>query len=333
MELRKPPIRRCAIYTRKSSEEGLEQDFNSLHAQREACEAFIKSQAGEGWRLVKSAYDDGGLSGGTMERPALQRLLADINQGPSHAVKDQRRYRYYVSRNLIKGTSDSGRGGWRLPAPEIERTVASAAYTILSDQAEIAEAAHTIGAAESRLPSIFSIAAAWMKRLQSEVEVGAALTVLVDRVDLIDSGIRISLKLPNSITEEQHGTNATALTITRVFPMQIRRRGFEMRLVIQGSRAPAPLADLALIKAIARGRQWSDDLLAGRAESAALIARREGVLPNYVRRLTRLAFLAPRIVEAIAAGHQPAELTAKALTERIELPLIWSEQERAVGIG
>jgi DNA invertase Pin-like site-specific DNA recombinase len=81
MERTKAPIRRCAIYTRKSSEEGLEQDFNSLHAQREACEAFIKSQAGEGWRLVKSAYDDGGLSGGTMERPALQRLLADIHEG------------------------------------------------------------------------------------------------------------------------------------------------------------------------------------------------------------------------------------------------------------
>ena len=59
----KPQARRCAIYTRKSSEEGLEQDFNSLHAQREACEAFIKSQAGEGWRLVKTAYDDGGLLG------------------------------------------------------------------------------------------------------------------------------------------------------------------------------------------------------------------------------------------------------------------------------
>src|ERR1700724_925947 len=81
MEQPKTPIRRCAIYTRKSSEEGLEQDFNSLHAQREACEAFIKNQAGEGWRLVKTAYDDGGLSGGTMERPALQRLLSDINQG------------------------------------------------------------------------------------------------------------------------------------------------------------------------------------------------------------------------------------------------------------
>src|SRR6516164_1659631 len=75
------PVRRCAVYTRKSSEEGLEQDFNSLHAQREACEAFIRSQAGEGWRLSQTHYDDGGLSGGTMERPALQRLLEDIRNG------------------------------------------------------------------------------------------------------------------------------------------------------------------------------------------------------------------------------------------------------------
>src|SRR5690349_16206689 len=75
------PIRRCAVYTRKSFEEGLEQSFNSLHAQREACEAYIKSQAHEGWKLVKTAYDDGGFSGGTMERPALQRLLADLRQG------------------------------------------------------------------------------------------------------------------------------------------------------------------------------------------------------------------------------------------------------------
>src|SRR5712672_1285619 len=81
MEQPKPTPQRCAIYTRKSSEEGLEQEFNSLHAQREACEAFIKSQAGEGWRLIKTDYDDGGLSGATMERPALQRLLSDINQG------------------------------------------------------------------------------------------------------------------------------------------------------------------------------------------------------------------------------------------------------------
>src|ERR1700693_2084566 len=86
MERSKPKIRRCAIYTRKSSEEGLEQEFNSLHAQREACEAFIKSQAGEGWRLIKTEYDDGGLSGATMERPALQRLMTDLNHGSIDVV-------------------------------------------------------------------------------------------------------------------------------------------------------------------------------------------------------------------------------------------------------
>jgi DNA invertase Pin-like site-specific DNA recombinase len=69
---------RCAIYTRKSSEEGLEQGFNSLHAQREACAAYVLSQASEGWTLLPDHYDDGGLSGGTLERPALRRLLADI---------------------------------------------------------------------------------------------------------------------------------------------------------------------------------------------------------------------------------------------------------------
>src|SRR6478609_3194945 len=69
---------RCAIYTRVSSDQRLEQDFNSLDAQREAAEAYIKSQAHEGWRLLRTHYDDGGLSGGTLERPALQTLLADI---------------------------------------------------------------------------------------------------------------------------------------------------------------------------------------------------------------------------------------------------------------
>ena len=72
---------RCAIYTRKSTEEGLEQDFNSLDAQREACEAYIQSQRGQGWVIQRKRYDDGGISGGTMDRPALQDLLADIGKG------------------------------------------------------------------------------------------------------------------------------------------------------------------------------------------------------------------------------------------------------------
>jgi site-specific DNA recombinase len=69
---------RCAVYTRKSSEEGLEMEFNSLDAQREACESYIASQRGEGWVLVADRYDDGGVSGGTLDRPALKRLLSPL---------------------------------------------------------------------------------------------------------------------------------------------------------------------------------------------------------------------------------------------------------------
>ena len=72
---------RCAVYTRKSTEDGLDQDFNSLQAQREACEAYIMSQTHEGWEAISTLYDDGGFSGGTMERPALESLIEDVERG------------------------------------------------------------------------------------------------------------------------------------------------------------------------------------------------------------------------------------------------------------
>lgn len=87
------PRLRCAIYTRKSSEEGLKQDFNSLHAQREACEVYVKSQVGEGWTPLVDAYDDGGVSGGTMEWEGLKRLLAGIAAGRIDVV--------VVSRSIV----------------------------------------------------------------------------------------------------------------------------------------------------------------------------------------------------------------------------------------
>src|SRR6202166_4752463 len=81
-----PKPQRCAIYTRKSTEHNLDLEFNSLDAQREACEAYVKSQAHEGWRLVPDRYDDGGLSGASLDRPALQNLLADVGAGNINTV-------------------------------------------------------------------------------------------------------------------------------------------------------------------------------------------------------------------------------------------------------
>src|SRR5438477_7876022 len=79
-------VLRAAIYCRKSSEEGLEQSFNNLHAQREACEAFVTSQRQEGWRVLAAQYDDGGYSGGSMDRPALQQLLRDVEAGKVNII-------------------------------------------------------------------------------------------------------------------------------------------------------------------------------------------------------------------------------------------------------
>ena len=558
----KPLLRRCAIYTRKSSEEGLEQNFNSLHAQREACEAFIKSQASEGWRLVKTHYDDGGLSGASMERPALQRLLGNIRQGlievvavykvdrltrsltdfakiveqfdahqvsfvavtqqfnttssmgrltlnvllsfaqyerevagerirdkvaasrrkglwmggvvplgydlrerrlvsnqaeaelvrqifrrylqlgsvrllkdelerrgmvskprssgngarpkgypfsrgalyavlsnplyigevrhrgvrypgqhqaivdrelwdkvqehllararrrrlhavkvepspllgklfddsgagltPSHARKGERRYRYYVSRGLTIGPAHRVSDGWRFPAPEIERTVAAAAQQVLNDEPAIATAAEDAGVAAHRIPSVLETTRAWSGKLRSSTEAAAALAALVHRVELSRDGLRLSLKVPMPATpgvaDEPPWPD---VIVTRFVSLELKRRGVELRLVIPGVHPQMPKVDLALLKASGRARQWFDQLVTGRASSLAAIAAQEGMSVRYVGRLVRLAFLAPSIVELIAQGRQPAELTAEMLTRRIVLPPEWEAQKRLLPV-
>ena len=556
MQPAKPLLRRCAIYTRKSSEEGLEQNFNSLHAQREACEAFIKSQASEGWRLIKTHYDDGGISGASMERPALQHLLGDIRQGlievvvvykvdrltraladfakmvelfdvhhvsfvavtqlfntttsmgrltlnvllsfaqferevtaerirdkiaaskrkgiwmggvvplgydlrerrlvinpaeaevvrqifrrylelgcvrllkeeldrrgvisksrclanglsqkgysfsrgalyvvlsnplyvgeirhrgvrhpgqhqpivdrelwdkvqerlhehtrrrrlravkvepsplagklfdpsgagltPSHARKGERRYRYYISRRLTIGPAHRVHDGWRLPAAEIERTVAAAAQRLLTDEPAIATAVEEAGTAVNRIPSILETTRAWSGKLQSSKEAAAALAALVHRVELSRDGLRLSLKVPMPAAGDGNPPWADAI-VTRFIPLQLKRRGAELRLIVPDAHTPRPKVDLALLKAVGRARRWFDQLASGRATSLAAIASQEGISVRYVGRLIRLAFLAPPLVEMIAQGRQSAELTAEMLTRRTILPPEWEAQKR-----
>jgi site-specific DNA recombinase len=104
-----------------------------------------------------------------------------------------------------------------------------------------------------------------------------------------------------------------------------------MRIVLEGDSNPARV-DLPLLKAVARARRWADELKSGKVRSIGELARREGIDGRSVRRLIPLGFLAPRIIEAIAEGRQPVELTVEALTRRIDLPLLWSTQEQALGI-
>jgi site-specific DNA recombinase len=552
-------IKRCAIYTRKSSEEGLEQDYNSLHAQRDACEAFIKSQSAEGWRLIKTPYDDGGFSGGTMERPALQQVLAGIRQklidvvvvykvdrltrsladfariielfdaqgvsfvavtqqfnttssmgrltlnvllsfaqferevigerirdkvaaskrkgfwiggsipigyevrdrrlmvnaeeaqtvryiferflelgtvrklvrdlaerrfvsairvsksgnrqggnplvagavyqvlsNPVYvgeirhkkdsypgqhdpiisrevwdrvqaqlrskpgrkresrqtegiqsplasklfeengdplyvqgAAKGKRRYRYYVSKSLVKGDS-SAEHGWRLSAPEIEQTVAAAAAAMLGDQEAILAAAEGSQFDHIHLSSVLKSAQSLIARLQLVNESGSVLHEVVERVELSETAIRLSLgiRLPPGEAQEV----PARVSLVKTIPMQIKRRGVEMRMVLEGE-AGALRFDRSLVRAVARARRWRRQIETSQLASIGAIARNEHLAPRYVRDLMPLAFLSPEIIEAIVEGHQPPELTIISLARRIDIPLLWSAQQQVLGLA
>jgi site-specific DNA recombinase len=548
--------KRCAIYTRKSSEEGLEQDFNSLHAQRQACEAFVKSQAGEGWRLIKTAYDDGGFSGGTMERPALETLLAHVKEkridvvvvykvdrltrsladfakiveifdahgvsfvavtqqfntttsmgrltlnvllsfaqferevtgerirdkiaaskqkgmwmggtpplgydlrdrrlvvnkaeaetvrlifrlylehktlrkvreeldrrsivskqwaskgnvrhggyrfgrgalyhllanpiylgeirhkgvtypGQHEAIierptwqrvqemmgkkaahprgrtvskgagllmgrlfdesgeplyscwakKGQRRYHYLVSKRLVRGTAKADDRGWRLPAEGIEQAVIVGIRQILSDRAALASNLRASGFAAAELKQAVQTIDAKVESFD-RVETTEDLSALIERVDLKQDGMQITLNLRALVPTDRFPAGGPNLRMTRLVQMQMRRRGVETRLVIPGEKVTVPRTDPALLRALARGYQWFGELAAGTVSSTTQIAAREGMSDSYVRHMVPLALLAPSIVESIRAGRQAVCLSAERLKSQAGVPIEWNAQKR-----
>jgi hypothetical protein len=144
--------------------------------------------------------------------------------------------------------------------------------------------------------------------------------------------MRLSLKLPLSNAASGAPDGSSHLSIKRRVSMQIRRRGVELRLVINGGARASSKTDQSLLKALARAHCWFDDLVRGR--SMVEIARRNEVGKQYVSRLIRLAFLAPDILECIVAGRQPPQLTAQVLrTGRFDIPVDWAAQRRALGFA
>jgi site-specific DNA recombinase len=156
--------------------------------------------------------------------------------------------------------------------------------------------------------------------------------VLVEQVIVDDTMLTIKLRrgpllgvdIASSASQDASGS-AVGLTTAVVF----KRRAAETKLVLPGlaEHAYSSRCDSALIKAIARGRSWFEELAIGRARSLQELAKREGITRRYIRRLVGLAFLSPQLVEAILQGRQPVELTATRLTE-LDLPLDWTEQHK-----
>jgi site-specific DNA recombinase len=171
---------------------------------------------------------------------------------PSHARKGERRYRYYVSRSLITGTANPAQRGWRLPARQIEDGVAAAVREILDDESSILQTAQDWDTDSSRAEGVLQAARTWSRRVQSEVEKAPALATLVNRVDLGRDGMRVCLRLPLAVSETSAPGLPNDAVMTRFFPMLMKRRGVELRLVVGNRHGPAPSVDLTLLKAIAR---------------------------------------------------------------------------------
>ena len=237
-----------------------------------------------------------------------------------HANKKGRRYRYYISQSLATDPKDASSSGWRLPGQEIEQVIAHAASEILLDDGAITTTLQEAGIAAHQIPSALNKS----KKIQQNT------TDLIDRfirrVDLRQDGIRLTLSLASLIAQE---VKDNPVIIVRDIPIKMKRRGIEMRLIINGA-GPARV-DPTLLKTIVRAHKWFNDLATGRTKNMVEIVSREGVDKSYVSRVINLAFLAPDITESIIAGQQPADLSAEKLIRRIDLPLDWAKQRQLLG--
>jgi site-specific DNA recombinase len=270
------------------------------------------------------------------EPSLLAGLLVDA-QGerltPTHAVKKGRRYRYYVSAALITDAGADRAQGWRLAAREIEEAVIRILTDALTSPAGLVERFGAAGMPSDQIRKLLSRAARVEAALGgSPGERAKLVRELVEKVIVGETMLIIKVRrgallggdVPPSASADGCD-NAIELTAAAAFT----RRGAETKLVLPGlaQQKHSSRCDPALIKAIARGRAWFEELAIGRARSLQALAKRDGISRRYIRRLVGLAFLSPQLVEAILQGRQPVELTATRLTE-LDLPLGWMEQHK-----
>jgi hypothetical protein len=270
------------------------------------------------------------------EPSLLAGLLIDA-QGerltPSHAVKKGRRYRYYLSAALITEAGTDRAQGWRLAAREIEEAVISILAGALTSPARLVERLGAAGMPSDQIRKLLGRAASMAAALSGSPGQRAKLVrelvekIIVDERTIIIR-LRRALLLGGDVPlcgSKAASDSAVELTAAVTFT----RRGAETKLVLPGlaQQNHSSRCDPALIKAIARGRTWFEELATGRAPSLQGLAKRDGISRRYIRRLVGLAFLSPELVEAILQGRQPVELTTTRLTE-FDLPLNWTEQHK-----
>ena len=282
-------------------------------------------------------------SRGTSKEPSPMAGLLFDDAGnrmtPSHAVKTGKRYRYYVSHNLVTGhvagRHPNDRPGLRVPAQELEEHVTSAIGTYLGDAQRIDEDLIAPCTTPTQRAQIISHAKKLANRLGSAHanERWELMHDLLDRVVLGTGELTISLKrckVSEQIGVLTDGRTGGDLTIELGVPLQVRRLGQEKRLVI-AAPTPASNPDPVLITAVVKAHRWFEMLKNGEAQTMGALARAEKVQRTYITSLLPLALLAPDITEAILEGRQPIDLSLQRLRSMVPLPVVWSEQRSTLG--
>ena len=252
---------------------------------------------------------------------------------PSHAVKKGRRYRYYVSAALITEAGTDRTQSWRLAAQEIEDSVIRILVDALTSPARLLERLSTTGMPSEQVRKLLGRVGRLAAALRgSSAERAKVIRELVEQVRIDEETIIIKVRpgallggdVPSGASDEPSDS-----TIELAAAVDFKRRGIETKLVLPGLTRQDydSRGNPALIKSIARGRAWFEELASGRARSLQELAKRDGITRRYIRRLVGLSFLSPQLVEAILQGRQPVELTATRLTE-LDLPLDWAEQHK-----
>jgi hypothetical protein len=160
---------------------------------------------------------------------------------------------------------------------------------------------------------------------------GEALAAVVDRIELSPIRLRVILSAAALVPSTREAIDPQEAVLLRDVPLRIKRRGVEMRLVIEGRSASPTNPDPVLLKEIRRAHRCFEALVSGQVGSVAELATLEEISDRYVSSVLPLAFLAPDIVEAIAAGRQPSDLTAHRLIRAVDLPIAWSAQKQLLG--
>jgi DNA invertase Pin-like site-specific DNA recombinase len=283
-------------------------------------------------------------TGGRAKNPSLLVGLLHDDKGapmtPSHAVKNGRRYRYYVTRALTTQSREAVPDGRRVPAGDIEQIVVSRLRAFFSSAAEIHEAVHLY--VRNAIAQKRSIARAaelsdqWAQ--QSPAQIRGILRAFVTRIDLRPDKIEIHL-LPERIDailigdpsalSQEPVTAEDAPMLTLSVPARLRRAGKETKMLIEGSHARKGQPDPSLIKLIVKAQKLKEQFIRG-GDSLGSIAKSVGVSRPYFTRLVKLAFLAPDITKAILEGCHPSDLTASRLINHTRLPLDWKDQHTAL---